>query len=357
MAGMASGRASRIARHVLGPPPPCTNGTAEQPVRHGSATAGKLTREHLDAFRADGFVRVPGVFSAEGMDRIEDELSRYIAEVMPSQPGPWDGKNHTCEVPGDLSTVWRISPVAVPHFIELAGGPLRELWEACFEQRAASVPTPQFFDKYPQGTKHTPAHQDGGFSLPRVLNGCTDMGNCVIVLDDMTVENGCLYYVRGSHRDQSGVSSMGALRRHEDGVVGFSRALADWSEDDASREVPMLAKRGDVIVHHCLVIHRAGVNSTPDKHRRSLGFSYQSEHVEMGPEIVNKGLVVNGRLVRGLYNDSAADSSARFADLNREELLQAITIWKLQREEPSPGAFAQMEEEDLRKFLREHAAL
>lgn len=328
------------------------------PVQQSSA--GKLTQEHQKKFQADGFVRVPGVFSATAMDRIEDELARYIYEVMPSQPGPWDGKNHTCEVPDDLSTVWRISPVEVPHFIELAGGVLRELWETCFQQRAGLVPTPQYFDKYPLGSKSTPPHQDGGFTLPRVVNGCTDMGNCVIVLDDMTIDNGCLYYVRGSHRDRNGVSSMDALRRHEDGVVGFSRALADWSEEDALREVPMLAKRGDVIVHHCLVIHRAGVNTTADKHRRTLGFSYQSEDVELGPEIVNKGLVVNGKLVKGLYNDSPAERaqhSARFADLTREELQQAIASWNLTKDLPSSEALLQMDDEDLREFLRKHAVV
>ena len=116
--------------------------------------------------------------------------------------------NHTCEVPGDLSTVWRISPVSVPHFLELSGGRLRSLWETCFRAQAVEpVPTPQFFDKYPNGTKHTPAHQDGGFTMPRVTNGCAEMGNCVIVLDDMTNENGCLHYLPGSHRDAGGVCS------------------------------------------------------------------------------------------------------------------------------------------------------
>jgi hypothetical protein len=108
-----------------------------------------------------------------------------------------------------------------------------------------------------------------------------------------------------------------ALRRHKDGVVGFSRALADWSgrgsrprrsvperergttslseircqegerwreatmrphprsDADDARNVPMVCRRGDVLVHHCLVIHSAGVNATPDRHRRSLGFSYR----------------------------------------------------------------------------------
>ena len=47
------------------------------------------------------------------------------------------------------------------------------------------------------------------------------------------------------------------------------------SDADDARNVPMVCRRGDVLVHHCLVIHSAGVNATPDRHRRSLGFSYR----------------------------------------------------------------------------------
>ena len=143
----------------------------------------------------------------------------------------------------------------------------------------------------------TPAHQDGAYWLPRVVNGCTELGNAVLVLDDMTIDNGCLYYVHGSHK--------GKLRPHEDGVVGFSRALADWSEEDTAKEVPMLARRGDVIVHHCLTVHRAGVNGTPSTHRRSIGFSFSSVNVEMSglEDRINSGRVVGGKLVQGQWDD------------------------------------------------------
>ena len=98
------------------------------------------------------------------------------------------------------------------------------------------------------------------------------MGNCVIVMDDMDEENGGLHYIPTS-------SSQRKLRRHEDGVVGFSRALADWGPEDEAAEVPLICERGDVIVHHCLTVHRAGLNTTTDRHRRTIGFGYQSVNV------------------------------------------------------------------------------
>jgi ectoine hydroxylase-related dioxygenase (phytanoyl-CoA dioxygenase family) len=49
-------------------------------------------------------------------------------------------------------------------------------------------------------------------------------------------------------------------------------------------------KRGDVIVHHCLTIHRAGLNTTSDRHRRTVGFELSSVNVG-APEAV----LVNNR--------------------------------------------------------------
>jgi hypothetical protein len=98
---------------------------------------------------------------------------------------------------------------------------------------------------------------------------------------------------------------------------------------------------------------------------------------------VNKGLVVGGKLVGGLYNDSEAEGEghgARFADLTKRDMLQAIRSWGLGSAEPlegqstdgtarvgraAPGLrgdgarpdFERMGEDDLRAWLREHAVV
>lgn len=91
----------------------------------------------------------------------------------------------------------------------------------------------------PRPSHHHRAHpRPPSRRLPRVENypegisGCAELGNAVLCLDDTTEENGCLYYVPTKPEDLK-------LRPHKDGVVGFSRALADWSEDDAARERPI----------------------------------------------------------------------------------------------------------------------
>ena len=135
-------------------------------------------------------------------------------------------------------------------FEELGRQRLVELWEAAIgapaapaEQTATAI---QFFDKPPGADKDTPIHQDGGFTVPHITNGCTELAQVTLLLDDMDADNGALRFVHGSHRE--------GLRPHGEGVVSFSKAMAGMEEADLAREVPMVAKRGDVLVHHCLTV-------------------------------------------------------------------------------------------------------
>ncbi len=75
----------------------------------GDAEAIRATHEQY------GVVRIAGVFSAEEMAHIEDELARYQQEVMPLEAGPWDDRNFTCTTPGDMDT-------CVPNVLPLQPG-------------------------------------------------------------------------------------------------------------------------------------------------------------------------------------------------------------------------------------------
>jgi ectoine hydroxylase-related dioxygenase (phytanoyl-CoA dioxygenase family) len=88
----------------------------------------------------------------------------------------------------------------------------------------------------------------------RKADYCAEAGNCVVVLDDMATGNGCLHYLRASHRR--------GLRRHGAGVVSFSQAIPELTAAERREAVPVVARRGDVIAHHCLTVHWADVNAS-----------------------------------------------------------------------------------------------
>ena len=201
--------AGHVAARVLPPQAQQAAATATPPEADIAAVVTAARRSH---FQQHGWVVLPSVFGAAQMGRLEDELHRHMAEEMPAATGGWDGKTYLTEVPGDLSTTWRISPLATPYFDALASGVLQRLWEEVFGVKAVpySGSGGQFFDKCPLGCKTTPPHQDGayleilwlsrrcgaaevrvgpgGFSIGRIRRepgweGCAEEGNVVVAID------------------------------------------------------------------------------------------------------------------------------------------------------------------------------
>lgn len=60
-------------------------------------------------------------------------------------------------------------------------------------------------------------------------------------------------------------------------TLGFSQGIIDYpTAEDAKNEIAMVARPGDLLVHHALTIHRADGNPS-SRSRRSIGFIYYSE--------------------------------------------------------------------------------
>ena len=88
-----------------------------------------------------------------------------------------------------------------------------------------------------------------------------------IALDSMDEENGCLHYVRGSHR-----------RRHAQGldIPGY-----DETSPDAVR---VEVAPGDAIIHHALTVHWSGGNPSPRPRRAITFFCFGASANHSPPE-------------------------------------------------------------------------
>jgi phytanoyl-CoA hydroxylase len=121
----------------------------------------------------------------------------------------------------------------------------------------------QYFNKPPGVSLPTPAHQDGYYFRLEPCGALT----LWVALDAMNEENGCMRYVRGSHR--RGMRPHGRTK-----TLGFSQGITDFPrEQDQIDERPISVQPGDVIAHHALTIHRADANRST-RSRRALGLIY-----------------------------------------------------------------------------------
>ncbi len=219
--------------------------------------------ELRQTYNRDGFVVIRGFLPPDELRLLQDNLDRYIREVVPGLPDGdafYDDKSR----PETLKQLNRIAQD--PFFAEYIRHPL---WNTAAEKllgEPAQAEGGEWFNKPPRTNHPTPPHQDNYYfclNPPQVLT-------MWLALDVVDEENGCLRYVRGSH--------LVPLRPHNrTKTLGFSQGISDYSDSDRERELPIPAQPGDVLIHHGNTIHRADPNRSATRHRRSFGMVFKGE--------------------------------------------------------------------------------
>lgn len=211
-------------------------------------------------FDRDGYIALPGFLDAHEVEELRGEIRRYIREVAPRLPR----EEVFYEVKDQPETIKQLQRMFqydgyfkdfffAGRFVNLAEGLLGD---------AVTGKNLQWFNKPPGIGRPTPAHQDGYYFMLEPNEAVTMW----LALDEVDEANGCVRYVPGSHRE--------GMRPHgRTGTLGFSQGITDYGAEDRRRERAMVARPGDLLVHHCLMIHRADAN-TSIRTRQALGFIY-----------------------------------------------------------------------------------
>lgn len=224
-------------------------------------------RAAKERFDRDGFAVVPGFFG--GADRSEwlAQIDRYVGQVAPTL----DPNHVFYEDKSRPETLLRAERMDEfdDYFRSLKeSGRCRDIAEALLGSPVA----PQSVDimgKAPRTGQSTPPHQDAYYWPIDPADALT----LWVAIDKVDEENGCVRYVKGSHRQP--------MRPHAKGEqLGFSQKLADYDENDERDADPVCLAPGDLAVHHCMTIHRADANPT-NRMRRGLRFVYYAQHVKV----------------------------------------------------------------------------
>src|SRR5262245_47540430 len=251
-----------------------------------------LTREQVAFFRRNGYLIVGRVVTdgelEELRERVEwiasgeaEHIPEHYRQVEPRvAQGELTAETYTLSLRKLSHLSWH-DPVMLAHACRPA-----------ITDRIASLLGPdlklyqdQVFMKPPGVGSRQPYHQDQpwGFHIdPPEL-----MVTCWLALDDVSLENGCMRVLPGSHRN-------GALAREE--VDDHERrALEDCLKD----EVPLEMKAGECSFHHGHVLHCSFPNRS-DKRRRGCATHYVSARCRYaGPEPKPEFPLVRGQAFPG----------------------------------------------------------
>jgi phytanoyl-CoA hydroxylase len=222
------------------------------------------------SYDENGYVCISPLFRKSKMDEINREIERFIDEVVPSMPENLvyhEDKN-------DKSSIKQIQKMfEFDEFFSdlMCNGPIREIAENVLNDEVVPK-NMQFFNKPPGIGQATPPHQDGYYFHLTPCRAVTGW----LALEDVDHENGCIHYVRGSHKQDD-------FRPHgQTGVLGFSQGMTDFGTDsDHANTIAFPGSTGTFLMHDAKTVHWAGPNKSKTRSRRALGFIYYAKQAQL----------------------------------------------------------------------------
>lgn len=214
-----------------------------------------LTPQQLHTYREDGYLLLPDLFSAEEVAAMKAELHRIQAIDTDHLVRERSG--------GTAKTIYRVhdpaSPTASPLFRAAALSP-RLLGSArqLLDDPALYIHHTKCNLKSAIDGSVWQWHQDYG-AWKRDGIAEPHMTTALVMLDEATELNGCLYFIPGSQRHGYIESEM------DDRTTSYRLWVVPKPDllrlmEHSPEPVPILGKPGTVVFFHCNILHASGHN-------------------------------------------------------------------------------------------------
>jgi hypothetical protein len=230
-----------------------------------------LTRAQCRAFADDGWLHLPGFLSEAELRTLEDTYWKLLRRELPVP-----GRDY-CDMTGQYDRPiesYAILNIMLPrrYHPRLQGN--------VYERRAASVARqlcgPDMTLDYDQLVAKPPHKPDAVFHWHQDLGYWpvtpdTRTASFWLAFDDTDIDNGCVNFIDGSHREP-------LLRAHAPllGDRSENHTLVAHVDPKTDRIRPAKLARGDATVHHERTVHGSGGN-TSDRWRRGYIVAFRSE--------------------------------------------------------------------------------
>jgi ectoine hydroxylase-related dioxygenase (phytanoyl-CoA dioxygenase family) len=222
-----------------------------------------LSTEQIEAFREDGFAKLPNVLSADLLhhyrQQISDKVAKLSADALPLAQRSTYGKAFL-----QIMNLWQESE-AVREFV--FGRRLARIATELMGCRGVRIYHDQALYKEPGGGI-TPWHADQYYwpvSNDRMVTAW-------VPLQATPLEMGPLIFCKKSHRFQIGRD----LEISDESEITLKEALGNFRQGEGPYAL------GDVSFHSGWTFHRAGANTT-DRPREVMTMIYMDEDMQLAP--------------------------------------------------------------------------
>jgi hypothetical protein len=233
----------------------------EQPAKFAEWQKFRLSDEQLSRFNEQGYVAGIQVLDDRQVEILCSELAGLMTKSHPAHHLFHEYHSNESQDPNSVLFhalgAWRTAPgfhdvLWSPGFVvpasQLLGGPVRFWHDQLFCKPAHHGGVVAWHQDYSYWTRTEP------------MSHLT----CWIALDDSDRDNGCLYYVPGSHRWK--LLPVTGLTGNMDEIM----TVLSPEQKETFRPVPIELKRGQCTFHHPLMVHGSYENRSSRPRRATL---------------------------------------------------------------------------------------
>jgi hypothetical protein len=220
-------------------------------------------------YERDGCVRAKSFLNPTEVKQVRQQLDHYMKAILPNVPA----SDRVFEADGkSVRNLWRLE-AHDPFFKSLSErANILETVAPLVHGNPVLIGV-ETFNKPAKVGSGVPHHQDNAYfcqSPPDVLT-------IWIAIDAATLENGPIYYVKGSHKG-------GMLPHRASGVKGNSMVIVAPPDPNPSNEFCGTLEPGDALIHQCQTIHFSTRNNS-DSPRCGLLMVYRGAHTTDDPKL------------------------------------------------------------------------
>jgi hypothetical protein len=283
-----------------------TGALGQPPTTNQDWQQYRLTDEQIQSFHRDGFIAGVPVLNDDQVEALRTELTGLME---PSDPAHQLFHEYHSNESSNPDTIlfhalgaWRTGPAFhdvlwSPAFLvaasQLLDGPVRFWHDQLFCKPAHHGGVVAWHQDYSYWTRTQPMQHL----------------TCWIALDDSTRDNGCLYYVPGSHTwNLLPITGLA-------GDMNEIMTVLNDEQREAFRPVPIEIKRGQCSFHHPLTVHGSYENRSDRPRRATLINAFRDgvrsasdEPLLNGVPAIPKGHKMEGRFFPLLFNPQSLES-------------------------------------------------
>jgi hypothetical protein len=280
-----------------------TGALGAQPATRAEWEKYRLSDEQVAGFHRDGFLAGVQVLDDRQIEVLCSELSGLMDSAHPAHALFHEYHSNESANPNTILFhalgAWRTGPA----FHDVLWSPAFLMAASQLLDGAVRFWHDQLFCKPAHHGGVVAWHQDYSYwTRTQPMQHLT----CWMALDDSTTENGCLYYVPGSHRWN--LLPVTGLAGNMDEI----RTVLTPEQLEQFHPVPIELKRGQCTFHHPLTVHGSYENRSDRPRRATLVNAFREgvrsasdEALLAGVPVIPQGEKMEGRFFPLLFNPDA----------------------------------------------------